>query len=101
MLMFLTAKLELFLSTIWVFPFLLEGSMWLIGKKLEEKLEKKLDVWEGNSLSIGGRAVLIKTSQCSFYLKLPFIKWRRLEEGSFGRESWDKRSHKDEFEPFM
>jgi hypothetical protein len=70
-------------------------------KKLEEKLEKKLDVWEGNSLSIGGRAVLIKTSQCSFYLKLPFIKWRRLEEGSFGRESWDKRSHKDEFEPFM
>jgi hypothetical protein len=34
-------------------------------KKLEEKLEKKLDVWQGNSLSIGGRSVLIKSSRSS------------------------------------
>jgi hypothetical protein len=31
-------------------------------KKLEEKLERKLDVWQGNFLSIGGRSVLIKSS---------------------------------------
>jgi hypothetical protein len=31
-------------------------------KKLKEKLEKKLDVWQGNSLSIGGRSVLIKSN---------------------------------------
>jgi hypothetical protein len=29
--------------------------------KLEEKLEKKLDVWQGNSLSIGDRSTLIKS----------------------------------------
>jgi hypothetical protein len=34
-------------------------------KKLEEKLKKKLDVWQGNSLSIGGRSVLIKASLSS------------------------------------
>jgi hypothetical protein len=36
--------------------------------RLEEiggKLEKKLDVWQGNSLSIGGRSVLIKSSRSS------------------------------------
>jgi hypothetical protein len=31
-------------------------------KRLEEKLKKKLDVWQGNCLSIGGRSVLIKSS---------------------------------------
>jgi hypothetical protein len=30
--------------------------------KLEGKLEKKLDIWQGGSLSIGGRSVLIKAS---------------------------------------
>jgi hypothetical protein len=30
--------------------------------KLEEKLDKKLDIWQGNSLSIGGRTVLINSS---------------------------------------
>jgi hypothetical protein len=33
--------------------------------KLEEKLEKKLDVWQGNSLSIGDRSTLIKSSLSS------------------------------------
>jgi hypothetical protein len=30
--------------------------------KLEEKLEKKLDVWQGSTLSFGGRTVLINAS---------------------------------------
>jgi hypothetical protein len=30
--------------------------------KLEEKSVKKLDVWKGGSLSMGGRSVLINTS---------------------------------------
>jgi hypothetical protein len=30
--------------------------------KLEEKIEKKLDVWQGNCLSYGGRSVLINSS---------------------------------------
>jgi hypothetical protein len=39
------------------------GSLHMVDwKKLEEKLERKLDVWQGNSLSIGGRYVLIKSS---------------------------------------
>jgi hypothetical protein len=29
--------------------------MWLIELKMEEKAAKKLDIWQGNSLSIGGR----------------------------------------------
>jgi hypothetical protein len=33
--------------------------------RLKEKLEKKLDVWQGNSLSIGGRSTLIKSSLSS------------------------------------
>jgi hypothetical protein len=30
--------------------------------KLEEKHAKKLEVWQGNFLSIGGRSILINTS---------------------------------------
>jgi hypothetical protein len=31
-------------------------------QKLEDKLCKKLDTWQGNSLSIGGRTILINSS---------------------------------------
>jgi hypothetical protein len=70
-------------------------------KKLEEKLEKKLDVWQGNSLSMGGRSVLIKVScpmplfttcRCSSYLKQLFWRWRKLEGGFSGRVVDSKRS---------
>jgi hypothetical protein len=37
-------------------------------KKLEEKLEKKLDVWQGNSLSIGGWSILIYPAK-NYYLQ--------------------------------
>jgi hypothetical protein len=33
--------------------------------RLEEKLNKKLDIWQGSSLSIGGRSTLIKSSLSS------------------------------------
>jgi hypothetical protein len=36
--------------------------------KLEEKMAKKLDVWQGGSLSIGGRIILINASLSSFVI---------------------------------
>jgi hypothetical protein len=36
--------------------------------KLEDKLEKKLDIWQGNSTSIGGRTVLINSSLSNFVI---------------------------------
>jgi hypothetical protein len=45
--------------------------VWL---KLEEKHAKKLEIWQGNSLSMGGRSVLINTAtyHMSMFL-IPFI----------------------------
>jgi hypothetical protein len=42
-----------------VSPSRLKVADWL---KLEEKHAKKLDVWQGNSISIGGKIVLINSS---------------------------------------
>jgi hypothetical protein len=42
-----------------VFPSRLKVIDWL---KLEEKHSKKLEVWQGNFLSMGGRSILINSS---------------------------------------
>jgi hypothetical protein len=55
------AKLDCFLLNIWVpvSPSRLRVTDW---QKLELKHAKKLDVWQENFLSIGGRAILINSS---------------------------------------
>jgi hypothetical protein len=58
-------------------------------KRLEEKLEKKLDVWQGNSLSIGGRSVLIKSSlsNTTIYHMSPLTKNNHSWDGEPGEGS--------------
>jgi hypothetical protein len=54
--------------------------------KLEEKLAKKLDIWQGGTLSYGGRAVLINSSLSNtliyhmFIFLMPKIVIKRIDK---------------------